>query len=322
VMPGTMKGGEGDKMNGDTEAEHGESESEIFDFLYYDARRVVSYLGQLDSSGHLQQVKKSDSAGTSIVNKFGASAGASIPLIMEGKGNFDRQSTEEKKDSFERTYDPFWHNALRFLKFLEEQNLVKTDMSRARIRQFVLHSGLLSIVNLAIFQPVWAVSAFKERLIREHRAALSVHIAEIVRSGLPAGISIEDYRQFKENEADITLGLLPQLPHSVQATIINQESQLSAWCNLADEGIVGSSADFALKHGDIIPGEWHVLGILDGMPGAMPPMLPVAENISFGEQLNYGNIARNLSRLARQALGRPTNSYAMTPLMIFRAVLS
>ena len=108
--------------------------------LYHDARRVGSFLAQMDPSGHLTAVKHTENATSASGMKFSAHAGAGVSLARGG-GAFEDQRTAGEQQSAERTYDPLWTNALALLDMLDERGMIRDGLESARIGQFVKVSG-------------------------------------------------------------------------------------------------------------------------------------------------------------------------------------
>jgi hypothetical protein len=110
------------------------------------------------------------------------------------------------------------------------------------------------------------------------------------------------------------------LPHTIQASLADQNG--SAWCTLREESLVVSATDVLLKHGVSIPGSWKLLGVLDAFPISQETdaeyaaaQLKAAKCLgTFGEMI--GNLAPGIAKL----LGRPPDSFGMTPLLIFREI--
>ena len=73
-----------------------------------------------------------------------------------------------------------------------------------------------------------------------------------------------------------------------------------------------------------MPGDWHLLGILDALPGAGPdPDNP--RGLSKAEQAvtdlagsDIGSLTARISTAARKMLGRPDHAWGVSPLLIFR----
>jgi hypothetical protein len=121
------------------------------------------------------------------------------------------------------------------------------------------------------------------------------------------------------------------LPHAVHAQL--QMDQSSVWCSLKPESLVVSADDIFLKHGVVIPGQWHILGILDAQPddekkepqaqyeAAEATMKAVGDNaITTFVTKGFGGFIDGIAPFARMLLGRQSRSYGMTPLLVFRAV--
>ena len=80
---------------------------------------------------------------------------------------------------------------------------------------------------------------------------------------------------------------------------------------------MGTVADLSLKHGTEIPGEWHLLGVLDALPDQIPAQTVV---VNTGVPQHFGTLIKNFSNLGRTLLGRAPEAYGMTALLLFRKV--
>lgn len=126
----------------------------------------------------------------------------------------------------------------------------------------------------------------------------------------------------KASLADGVFDLLKVTPHAIVASI---NDGADVWCNLSEESLVGKSSDILLKHGPTVAGKWAVLGILDALPD-VPEMIG---DINM-TQINMATTVAGLGSLGamvltfapmlRGILGRPNESYGITPLLIFRQV--
>jgi hypothetical protein len=85
---------------------------------------------------------------------------------------------------------------------------------------------------------------------------------------------------------------------------------------LDDEGLAAPSSGFMLQHGGQIPGEWHLVGILDAKPDAFEDMPPYAVKLDSTMQLLFGELEPSV----REMLGRPPRAYGVTPLVVFRSL--
>jgi hypothetical protein len=121
--------------------QQGQKNNSVFDFLYRDSRRIASFIAQFETHGVLQQVKATEAVGRTGSSKTTASGGVDLVTVMGGGVAIDDTVTDEEHDAAERTYDPLWTNARRFLNFLTDREMIMRDLSKARIGQFVLASG-------------------------------------------------------------------------------------------------------------------------------------------------------------------------------------
>lgn len=121
---------------------------------------------------------------------------------------------------------------------------------------------------------------------------------------------------------DIVIEMLPGMPHSVQGFVRGAHN---VWFTLTEEFMAATAGDLVLRAGRVLPGEWHVLGILDGRPDTTA----IEGVATMGDDNNappgiaesvLGNVVGRFGPLFRYMLGRPANSYGVTPLLIFRKV--
>lgn len=81
---------------------------------------------------------------------------------------------------------------------------------------------------------------------------------------------------------------------------------------------MAASSDFVLKFGGPIPGDWVAIGIMDAVPDSV--INPAVDyGISDLDQIAAVMLG-HLEPLVRQFLGRPSESYGITPLAVFREV--
>jgi hypothetical protein len=297
------------------EKEQGEPRPDpVYDFLYQDKKRVGSFLAQFDDFGHLQQITHGENVSEQrqIVYKTAASGGGNI-LVASGKADIgvDQNVGEQGSESTQRIYDPYWTNARTFLDFLAEKGMINNDIKLARFGQIVMVSGELSIINSMLVRRMFELPAIKsyygkivDKSINKNKAA--------GRPSMNGTMIMEYYTLF---------------PNAINATI--DGDSFSVWCTLPEDGLVVTFADVALKHGYMIPGKWHMVGILDAMPGdlmieATPEPSEVlakqAAEESPTKNHNMDGLAKSFSLRGRQHFGRPETAYGMTPLLIYREV--
>ncbi len=127
----------------------------MYDFLYHDAQRIGSFLGQLDPHGHLKSLRHSAQTGVKKNTEVKVEGGASLPGLAKLGGTAESGSSNHWDQEEDRSYDPFWGNALTLLKYLEERKLLKRNMREAGVGQLVMLEGTLKILDLRILQGGW-----------------------------------------------------------------------------------------------------------------------------------------------------------------------
>ncbi len=283
-----------DKVSG--EAEDEQKNDSVFDYLYCDTPRIGSFLAQFDNAGHLKEITESESAskGTSRGLKFGV--GASY-LGTGGNLNFDRSPGEHGAEATQRVYDPLWLNARAFMDYLETANLICRDITNARLGQFVIASGSLSVLDTTLLTPLWKSNILKRGIDKWAKS--------------PEGMKNKDYKE----TAGMAMEIVPFFPHFPQCKI--KGSNFVVWSTLAPEGMAGTVSDLSLKHGTEIPGEWSILGVLDAFPSPIPTPMAFPES---GTAKPFESLIKNFSNLARTTLGRSEDAYGMTALLLFRKI--
>lgn len=306
-------------------AEHeGQNTDSVFDFLYHDARRVGSFLAQFDSSGHLQQVTTSESVTKGGKPGLSLKLAGALPIPgvsdgPEGSVTFGRDASQSGSETQARMYDPLWTNARALLDYLNERNLIQRDLSAAHLGQFVLASGALSVLDMAMLPQIWQAQNVGNAVARQHadNAKKLLHASSEYKSANSSQKAHLEKMVVKaaEGSARSAMEILPTLPHTPQCTIKGEE--ISVWTTLSAEGLVGTVSDISLKHGTEIPGDWHLLGVLDAMPNPITPQIPI---VNTGVPEHFGKVVQNLSNLSRTLAGRGPESYGVTALLLFREV--
>ena len=297
----------------------------VYDFLYHDARRVGSFLAQFDPSGHLTSLKQTETAESGSGMRFNATASANA-VVARGGATIEDQRTAGEKETLERAYDPLWTNARELLNFLADRNMVHRNMARARIGQFVVVSGALSILDLGIVKFTWDVQGLRSIIERGVADFLESDLREKVASApdLNANKLMGNQKLSKNirDEANklgkLVTGLLSKLPHTIQARLLTNDGQ-TIYGGLQESGLTGSSTDLMLKNGLVVQGTWSILGVLD----ALPDKASAADDESdIAPELVGGMLTILLGALApfMRQVGRPPEAYGVTPLLIFREV--
>lgn len=308
-------------MSRSSEAPPEEGSDSVYDFLYQDAARIGSLLSQL-GDGPLQSFKRVIATGSN--DKQEASYGGKIGVSGTGAHRTETEGTaSENRESLERGYDPLWGNALLLLDILHGRGVIRRKLDGATIGQFVIASGALVIMDLAMLRDLWRRPSFQQLIKAE---ANNQDPAISLPQGLAAGNRAERRRQGKSQErsaiaqpsvTEIGLDLVDLLPHTIQGWIL--EPDCEAFFTLQAGGLTIPSGDLMLKHGAHVGRGWNVLGIVDAVPGGMSEEdINDLVRVTMGSAM--GQLVTGLAQPVRELMGRPDTAYSVTPLLIFRPV--
>ncbi|MGP4749878.1 DUF6414 family protein [Agrobacterium pusense] len=309
-----------DQSNGEQDQQE---ENSVFDFLYYDVSRIASFLSQFDDSGHMTELRRSESA-VSKSQKAGTMEFKASILAASGGGKDELRTEKSAERLNQRSYDPRWVNALSFLDYADQAQLLNRDIETSSIGQLVLFKGELSLFDMGLLKNVWSMPTAKKHMI--------AGAGQTDQSGSTASLNRRERRKSSAtakndaaSEAALGLELMSVLPHSVQVAVSSDES--SVWTTLREENLTVSPSDLFMKHGMCIDGEWAIVGILDAHPdydleGLEAGGVPLKQAKQMLAAMRLGGFAAligtQFTDVVRQLLGRPAQSYGFTPLLIFR----
>lgn len=266
-----------------------QEKNSVYDFLYHDVNRIGSFLAQFDPYGHLKNLVRSMSTTETANSTTNCNASIAVPMFGEAGLSGDLGTEQTSLDGSSMTYDPLWQNSLAFLDYLHQKNMINNNILESRISQFVLVSGKLFLFNMNVLQEL-----SKGKLVKQ------LMLLGAQRSG------------GTKNDADLGIEIIGKLPGSIQAIFFGAD--FSIWSTLLSKGLSISVDDLVLKHGPYISGDWNILGILDAMPD---------DNGELPDDFTFSPFQKGLISFTsdiRPHYGRPSNSYGMTPLLIFREV--
>lgn len=275
----------------------------VYDFLYQDSRRIGAFLAQFQPHGPVQSVKEVFAAGSTARHSGGMEFQGNA-VIATAKGETTEEISETESEGGERTYDPFWQNALLLLSLLNQTRWLNRKIEAARLGQFALISGALDIYDCPAFK------GFVD--ILEPLTRIRPFLAD-ADDGKPPRTDHSMLKRLREYPK-----LFKALPFSIQATL-STETDTSIWCILSPDNLTISATDLFLKYGITVPGTWSMLGVVDALPqpaaGADPGVAPKEKSVS-----NTMLEAMRASEVISVHLGRPRSSYGITPLLVFREV--
>lgn len=265
----------------------------VFDFLFVDNRRIGLYLSQFSEFGNLTQLV--ESVGTTDTTQIKGSLGASSTQV-------GAHADSTAHSGVQRHYDTQWIAPLSFLEEIQSRKMLKHSLSSAHIGDLIILSGSLSLANLSVF-------------------AQALKMGEDL---IPAPVTSRQERrrynpQAKADSAATSaingLKFLGSLEHPIFMLFTAGADRL--WATVDSTCVVGSASDVHLKHGLTITGTWHLVGILDCLPSVVPPAVPSGRMV--GDKDNTFNDALvSLLQEHRLLMGRPSNCYGVTPLIIMR----
>lgn len=307
------------------EPDHEERNS-VFDFLYYDATRISAFLAQFEASGSLTQIVTTERAHRSkkevVSTQAGGSAGFVKGTITDGTDVLAEYGQQSNK-----TYDTRWVNALAFLDYIDQRQLLRRDLTTSGIGDLVIFSGSLSLFDLGILKKVWDMPAVKKTMINGIKGQDSEVSEALSRSQRRRTSHGNKPSSKAENEAEMAIELLSVLPHSIQASVSDVEN--SVWCTFREDSITITPSDLFMKHGLSIGEDWNIVGVLDATPDidyAMDDGTPfeIAKQLIAGSKLGMLALMMGpaLVPAIRAMLGRPGDAYGVTPLLVFRSISS
>ncbi|MEE3625416.1 hypothetical protein UCD39_15685 [Nitrospirillum sp. BR 11752] len=285
-----------------------ERESKIvYDFMYHDARRVASFISQMEPGGHLLSMKQSSQEMLSKSNRRLYSG--SFSSMFGLKADLEKISGGQSIASFERVYDPLWGNAINFIKYLEGMKLIHESIHNANIGQFVSFSGILKILDLKMLKDAWGMPNVISQIIIGNTSSMTE-------------------QQIKENE--LASDIIKLFPLTLQAYMYEPGENFSAsWMNLDPECMVVPADNIIMKYGVTVQGTWKVIGIKDAYVDTVESNDLTFDSIRGRKWEDIASerhstviaiFAEILSSMARKGLGRPKIYYGITPILIYREI--
>lgn len=293
----------------------------VYDFLYCDTRRIGSFLAQFDDSGHLEKVVQKDAVTVGAKRGYKIALGGGGTLAgtgAQGSAGFEISPEAGGSEASERVYDPLWTNALTFLDYLDGAGLIQRGVKAARIGQFVLASGNLALFDFNFLKVAWENPYLKN--------VIAPHIMAGQTIEEPAAVNRKQrHNRPQSKEPTLAEGVFDLLKVTPHAIVASMQDDVAIWCNLSEVSLVGKSSDILLKHGASVAGEWTMLGILDAVPDEHEmvgdiDVTQLKQLATVGGLGSLGAMVVAYAPMIRTMLGRPTSSYGITPLLIFRQV--
>jgi hypothetical protein len=278
-------------------AQDREKSDSVFDFLFVDNRRIGLYLSQFSEFGNLTNLV--ESVGTTDATQVRGSVGASSTHI-------GGQADSTLHSGVQRHYDTQWVAPLSFLEEIQDRKMLKRSLGDAHTGDLVILSGSLTLANLRVF----------ERTLQMGEGLLPL--------STPTGNRAERRRQTTQpanNAASMAaatgIRFLATLEQPIFMLFVAGTDGL--WATIDPTCVVGSASDLHLKHGTTIEGKWHLVGILDCLP-SVGPIAPISRRVVGDKDNTFGEALIGMLQEHRLLMGRPSDCYGITPLIIMREI--
>lgn len=275
----------------------------LFDFLYIDRVRVSSLTAQLHNAGVVTSIKQT----TSDNDKSNKSVEFSVK-ILKGKVGADGSISHSQ----EKTFDASWSLPINFLDKLAEAGMIKTGLNGENLGSVVHSVGKMRIFDVSTIQKIMPI--FGDIAQAE---AKMLNLPPKAKAKLKGKPDIDDI----EISPGLTFGMVKKLinivPDILQVDFIDENGELM-WMSIDKEYLTINPDDLALKYGGTIPGTWHVIGLIDALPDHIQESNAEATADFPTHDLKSG--LQNFLDMVKDQAGRGSDSYGMTPLLIFRTV--
>lgn len=269
----------------------------LYDFLYLDDIRVKSLIAQLNDSGVLNSLTETSTTDSS--SEKNANIGFSALTLIQG----NYQSSRSIQNKAEKNHDTRWTHPLILLDLLQQEGFTSRGLKDATLGKCVLISGSIRFYDMDYVsraipvmgdycKSLWNVPAKKKKRIDD--------------APMPG---------FGNHTIGQAKNILGFLPNSLQINLTDTENN-RIWMSISKDFMGINIDDILLKYGHYIPGKWHVIGIIDALPDILQPS-PEEEII---QEDDIRSFIIEISTTIRDLVGRKSDAYGLTPIMIFREV--
>lgn len=260
----------------------------VYDFLYVDQRRIGMILSQFGQDGVLTELIREAASGSE--------SGRELDLkIVKVSGG------DDESKSLTRRFDPQWLIPLIFLD--QAKNRINRDIEKASLGQLVLVEGDLWLTETSMLQTMLSDGPLR-----------GIALEKAKENAATAGT------EFSLEMFDFEIDLVSRLPPQVQFHL--EMTNGSVWSTLRPEGLLTPAGELAVKHGVILDGKWHVVGIKDAIPEptrSLPDSRGDELAARYPDRLLLADTI-HLAEASRRMFGRPYHAYGLSPLLIFRPV--
>ncbi|WP_446189241.1 DUF6414 family protein [Herbaspirillum huttiense] len=287
-------------------AQESQSTDFVLDFLYVDFDRIKSWLAQLVvdgvPTGHKKTSTSGEAASKEVSGAIEAAANASVLFAksgIKGLASGKVSAAENLSSSLERSFDAYWSLPINFLNKVDEVGLLQRNISKADIGSLVLVSGSPVVMDMKFLQDVWAPGT---EFMLSQRQPLKPNNQHKAAAN-------------QEREQMRMVGSLLKVVPPAPQLVLKDDGGAKVWASLKENHMIVNTSALALTHGVDISGKWGVLAVLDAIPDGQKAS---DRSGNFGTGLM--NAAGELLTALRDMMGRPTDAYGVTPVLIYRLV--
>lgn len=270
-----------------------QSTDSLYDFLYVDTERASRIIAQLYAPGVVTSIKNISSEGEKSVKQGGVD-------LKVAKGGLSVEDAITQTQ--EKLFDSSWSLPINLLDKLSESQLIKKGIEGQNLGQLVLIEGQISFFDISFFQR--SIPFISKMFLNQHNDAKKGKKISADNIPLADGLTF-----------GMVKDLLDIIPDGIQIDFIDENGN-NIWMTINRENFTINPDDMALKYGDIIPGVWYALGLVDALPNHLYKDYTPAE---FPSNDMKSGLKLMLSGL-QDAVGRSSEAYSVTPIVLFRKI--
>lgn len=275
-------------------AQDSQSTDSLFDYFYVDKERISALTAQLFSEGVLSSIKQRS---TESENDLKEMKGG-LPLLAARINSSEAWSRGQ-----ERSFDSTWSIPLNLLDKLSEAGKIGSTLNDAKLGDIVLLKGMMKIFDAQMLHLCMPI--VKKMKLNEIKRTKNQQEKTLLRS------EVSDFENAEE--------MIKILPPTTHIDFADSSGNLS-WMSVEPTNLTTTLSDVSLKYGPFIPGEWHILCIVDAYADDEKLDNPDAPYPAIQNDLKNG--MEQILLMMRVMMGRPTGSFGITPLIIFRGLNS
>ena len=260
----------------------------IFDFFYLDTRKIASFYAQLTGSGAISTRKNISSKLDEKTNEYTGT----IPTFASAKWGVKNNSGLNSEDLFDASVTM----PREMIDRLDELGFINYDLNENQLGNLVLLKGSLSVFDVAGMKDVID-------------PAINFAINQLPNTKPSEKQSINKLKKVM----DPFVSFMKAVPFALQARFFDRgDFDQEVWMTLNRTEMFNDVNDINFKHGDVMAGDWHVLGVLDAIPND--------QFVKATETNEVNQMVENFTKMMKEQFGRPTTAYGMTPIAIFRVI--